>query len=175
MKADSDPHAAAPRRRRWMRWALGLSLALNLAVLGLVAGAALRHGGPDRGGHPKPMGVMLYRELPREIRRELRETAFAPRAEIDRQRRADAAAVDAALRAQPFDPARLEAVLQAQAAQRAAHHARMQAAWLDRVAAMSDAERAAYADRLQAALARQDKIGKTGKMGGKAGRDRGDE
>ena len=35
-----------PRRKRLMRVALGLSLALNVMILGALGGAMWRHGGP---------------------------------------------------------------------------------------------------------------------------------
>lgn len=101
---------------------LGLSLALNLAVLGLVAGALIRFGGPD-GMHrpPRSLGAALYRELPREDRRALRAEIGAHGAGgLPREASAVPALIET-LRASPFDA-------QAAAAQLAAQD-RRQADW----------------------------------------------
>lgn len=146
-----DPNPRAPRR--WLRLVLVLSLALNLAVLGLAVGAWLRFGPGGHGhGHVESVGAELVRALPRADRRALRE-AMHGGPEGRRPPAAALADIDAALRARPFDAAALLALLTAQAAERAAWQDAVQAAWLERIAAMSDAERAAYADRLQAAVA----------------------
>ncbi len=150
-----DITATPPRARAWVRILLGVSLALNLAVIGLVIGAAFRFGGPG-GAHrpPPPMGAILYRELPREDRKALRGRAFGGREEHATKRRDEAAAIDAALRAVPFDAAALDAFLDGQARHREEFLSIVQEAWLARVSAMSDAERAAYADRLMQAAKR---------------------
>jgi len=144
-----------PRMRPWLRILLGVSLALNLLVLGLALGAAIRFGGPDRGRPSTPLGVLLFHELPRADRRALREEHLGAREDRAAQRRADAAELDAALRAVPFDSARVAAFLVAQAARHRDLDRSMRAAWLRRVAQMTDAERAAYADRLAEAMERR--------------------
>ena len=58
----------------WMRILLGVSLALNLAVAGLVVGASLRLIGPDGPPAPHTFGGALIRALPHDDRREI---AFA--------------------------------------------------------------------------------------------------
>ncbi|MDF1716360.1 MAG: periplasmic heavy metal sensor [Antarcticimicrobium sp.] len=143
-----------PRMRMWIRVALGVSLALNLAVAGMAVGAAIRFGGPDKARAPLPLGAMLYRELPREDRRALRDERLGPRDERAERHRAEAAELDAALRAVPFDPAPIEVFLAAQSRQRNDLEQALRTAWLTRVAGMSDGERAAYADRLAEAMAR---------------------
>lgn len=149
--ADTKP----PRTRGWIRILLGVSLALNLAVIGLAVGAALRLGGPGADRRPPPpVGALLYRELPREDRRLLRSHAIGDRDTRHARRQADALAVDAALRATPFDRAALQAVLDRQAQHRIDRQRSVQRAWLERVSRMSAEDRAAYADRLQEALRR---------------------
>jgi hypothetical protein len=60
--------AEAPRARRWIVWALVASLGLNLAILGLAAGAFM-HGPPA----PQPPEVrwVHVRALPGPYRREM--------------------------------------------------------------------------------------------------------
>ena len=63
-----------PRRRRLTRLALGLSLALNVMILGALGGAMWRHGGPGpRGDGDLP----LLRILPCRSRRASGGTARA--------------------------------------------------------------------------------------------------
>ncbi len=146
-----------PRVRPWLRIVLGASLALNLAVAGLGLGAAIRFGGPDRAARPPlPLGAVLYRELPREDRRALRDDRLGTRPERTERRRAEAAQLDSALRAVPFDPAPIEAFLEAQSRQRNELEQALRSAWLTRVAEMSDSARAAYADRLAEAMERHE-------------------
>lgn len=138
--------------RLWLRVLLGLSLALNLLVVGLVGGAMIRFGGPDgMRAPPRSVGAVMFRELSREDRRALwRHSNGDHRA----RHKEDAQAVNAAMRAIPFETSALEALLRGQAEQRLAFRNTVQQAWLTRVAAMSDAEREAYADRLEHALNR---------------------
>lgn len=143
---------------RWMRVLLGVSLALNLLVAGLAAGAALRHGRAG-GMHAAPHSLAgaMIRELPPQDRRALSALArddLARDGHGDRRarRRAEAAAVTGALRAVPFDAAALRAVLDDQTRRRAAVQGELREFWLARVAAMSDAGRADYADRVEQAM-----------------------
>lgn len=147
-----ETYRKPPRMRPWLRVLLGVSLAANLVVAGLAVGAAIRMGGPEGARQPVPLGAMLYRELPRADRRALRDDRLGSRAERAARRREDAAELDAALRAVPFDLARVEAFVSEQAARHDDLEQAMRGAWLRRVAGMSDAERAAYADRLSAAM-----------------------
>jgi len=163
MMSDGDLTEQAPRRRapRWMRLLLLVSLALNLLVVGSVVGMALRLGGPrgPDGPPPQSIGSLLYRELPREDRRELRSDSrriigqarpgerMSPDEEL--------AEIDAGLRADPFDPSALDSVLNEHGMWLAAQHQGFQEAWLTHVADMTRAERAAYADRLQEAFERR--------------------
>lgn len=142
--------------RLWLRVLLGVSLALNLLVVGLVGGAILRFGGPD-GMRPPPrtIGAVLYRELPKEDRRAVFAGSKRTHKERHERQKADAQAVSAAVRATPFDAVELAAVLDRQAARRTGFQKSVQQVWLTRVGAMSEAERLAYADRLERALNRR--------------------
>lgn len=151
--------SAGPERRgpRWMRVALIASLAVNLLIVGAVAGALLRHGGPPpRGGlsFAMPYAKALPREARREMMRAVRETGTGEMLHRG-ARRAQYGAVLAALRAAPFDPEVLQREVQAQADAAWALRGAVQTEWLRQVAAMDAAERAAYADAVEARLDRR--------------------
>lgn len=143
MAEQTDPK---PRLSLTLRVIFALSLALNLLVVGLVAGVWWR-GGPPDGARIGGQAAALYRALPGEDRRALRAEM---RGTIDRGRLRIRDPLIAALKADPFDPAAVAAILVAQSDAQAQAQMRMRALWLDRIAAMSPAERAAYADRLEA-------------------------
>lgn len=131
----------------WLRVVFGLSLALNLLVLGLVLGVMMRFGFPGGDRPPPPTGVSLVRALPSEDRRairdHLRETLPPPP-----DRLAEANDLAGALSADPYDPAALETVVDAQAAHRVAFQVALKEAWMGHIAEMDAADRAAYAERL---------------------------
>jgi len=140
----------------WVKIVLAVSLAGNLAVVGLVAGAALR-GGPfvERGpsmGYAMPYVVTLPREARREVFGAVRTNDDLP---DRRARRAQYQEMIAALEASPFDIAAVEAVLERQGAGAARVQAAAQAAWLDVVARLSDDERIAYTARIEETLKRR--------------------
>lgn len=144
----TPPASAAPTGMKpWLRIVFGLSLAVNLLVVGLMVGAFLRFGLPGGDRPPPPTGISVFRALPSEdrkaLRDHLRETLPPPA-----DRRSEVNALVRALTADPFDPEALEAVMTAQAAPRIAFQEAMEQAWLQRVVTMDDAERADYADRL---------------------------
>ena len=144
-----------PRTARAVKILLGLSLALNLLVLGLVAGTAWRqgHGPRDRGAHAYAAPYVMA--LPRETRRALMRDLRSDHPRLDRAARRDSyAAMVAALRAEPFDPATLESVLRDQRDTAIAVQQDAQARWLGIVSRMDAAGRAAYATRLEEVLAR---------------------
>jgi len=149
---DKQAESKRPGCRLWLRILLGVSLALNLLVLGLVVGAALRFGGADRMRPQQSLGAILYRQLPREDRRSLRAQLRASPADRAERRRAEADAVADALRATPFDARRLRQLLAERVRRGEEWQSAVQRAWMTRIEAMSDAERAAYADRLQSAM-----------------------
>jgi uncharacterized membrane protein len=144
--------------RGWLKGLLFVSLALNVAVAGLAVGAMLRHG--DMAEHRRgkaesfggPYTSALSREDRRAIWREMRAMPGAGRpdraviqAEFD--------AVVAALRAEPYDAAQVRALVTRQFEAGMARQHMGQALLLERIEAMSAADRAAFADRLAAQLA----------------------
>ncbi|WP_299295655.1 periplasmic heavy metal sensor [uncultured Tateyamaria sp.] len=150
-------HAEKTKRcPMWVKLLLGVSLALNLAVVGLVAGMVLRGGplggkGPVAMGYATPYVIALPRDLRRGVFNGIRRDKTLP----DRKaRRADYQAMVAVLRATPLDTAAVEDLLRKQADAVTRVQARGQTAWLEAVAGMSDIERAAYADRIEEVLRR---------------------
>lgn len=148
----------ASRTPAWLRIVLFVSLALNLLVVGIVAGHALRD--EPRGRVPRvdriggPMTFALSEEDRREIghalRRYYRENRPS-RQEIEAQYRG----VIDVLRADPFEPQLVE---QAFARQRAASTERMeigQTLLMERLTSMTSDERKAFADRLEEGLKRR--------------------
>lgn len=150
-----------PGPGRWLKLALVLSLAANLLVVGLVAGVGLSrlHHRP----HPHPPGGELIdygpyaRALSPEGRERLRAAFRAKRPEFRVNRealRAGFRELLAALRATPYDPARVAAALRAQQGRVEAQTALVRGLLLEHLAGLSDAERAAFADRLEQVLRR---------------------
>jgi uncharacterized membrane protein len=143
--------AGAPR---WMKGLLAVSLALNLAVVGLVAGVVLRDGPDGRSRMVRDLGFGPFTEaLAPEDRAALRRAFVSEggdlRAERDRIRE-ETAGVVAALRADPFDADRFARLLAAQAERRQARLDLGQRLLVAQIAAMAPAARAALADRLEA-------------------------
>lgn len=147
----------------WVKILLALSLAVNLAIVGLVAGLLIRAPGPLRGGGPGlsyalPYIVALDREDRRAVMGTVREDPDLP---DRRDRRAQFDDMLAALRADPLDEDVVRAVLARQASGVARVQSVAQEAWLELVSGMSAAERAAYADTVEQVL----KKGPRGKKG----------
>ncbi|MBC2837094.1 periplasmic heavy metal sensor [Gemmobacter straminiformis] len=156
---------------RGVRIALAVSVALNLLIVGLVAGAVLRDGGP-RGRMMGELDFGPFTEaLTREDRDALRQ-AFVERMpdmrDMRRQMRTDFAALLAALRAEPFDPAALREVMANQSSRMQERLQIGQSLMLERLEAMSPEARAAFADRLEERLRHGPRGGMGDAMGGGA-------
>lgn len=159
---------AAARGGRGVRIALGVSVALNLLVVGLVAGAVLRDGGP-RERMVRDLDFGPFTEaLSREDRAALRR-AFLQRSpgmqDMRQQMRQDFRALLAALRAEPFDPDALRGVLVNQQARMAERVSLGQELMLERLSVMAPQERAAFADRLEQRLRHGAREGHGGRDG----------
>lgn len=157
-----------------VRIALAVSVAVNLLIVGLVAGAVLRDGGP-RGRMMGELDFGPFTEaLSREDRDALRQSflrQMPDMSDMRRQMRTDFAALLSALRAEPFDPAALREVMKSQSARMQERLQIGQGLMLDRLEAMSPEARAAFADRLEERL-RHGPRG--GGMGGGEGRGEGE-
>ena len=157
----ADRTEQAPRMRGWVRVVLFVSLALNLAVVGLVAGVALRHGGEKRAGPPRAdhMSLAYVRALDRTDREAIRDAmraALPDRAQLRAGQRAAFAAVLAAVRSDSFDPAEVERLLEAQFAVSEGRQQLGRQFLIERLGMMSAAERAAFADRVEENLTKLD-------------------
>ncbi|WP_424969536.1 periplasmic heavy metal sensor [Dinoroseobacter sp. S76] len=153
----AEPDQETKRSRAPRPWLLYGSLALNLLVIGLVVGAVL--GGGPRGPGGKPLfidsPIPLIRALDDTTRDTLKaalddhrsKSAGGPRARVRQTR----ALLDT-LRSTPFDPAAFETLLTSQSEAMAARNAAGRAALTGAIAQMSDAERSAYADRIEEVL-----------------------
>jgi uncharacterized membrane protein len=159
---DDTPGAnPAPRTARWVKVTLVLSLGLNLLILGMMAGAWLSPDGPrsarmdsaarDLGATPfiGALDPADRRALFGAIRREaepLRQNREELRLRFE--------ALLGALRADPFDPAEVQALL---ALQRGAATERQmigERLLVERLAEMSPEARSAFAARLEEGLRR---------------------
>ncbi|WP_145104016.1 periplasmic heavy metal sensor [Cereibacter sediminicola] len=162
-----------PRSPLWMRIALALSLALNLAVVGMAGGAIWRfHSDGGVRGPVRDLGFGPFSEaLAPEDRKEMRRAFLDQRGDFRqfrREMREDFRMMLATLRAEPFDPLALQAVLDRQQ-QRGAEAAALGSRLLaSRIESMTPAERLAFANRLEASLTRK---GHHGERRDERGRD----
>jgi len=151
-----------PRARgfRWGRLVLVTSLALNLGIIGMFVGALVKDGWHGGGPHSiRDVGFGPFtRALTEEDRKALRRAFIANAPDMHATRQSlqqDMAALLTALRAAPFDPVVLGDALRqitARARQRQEFGEKL---LLDFVAALPEAERLAFADRLETGLARR--------------------
>ena len=159
MTAETNPKP----RRNWGRIALVISLGVNLLIVGLVAGAML-HGPRDRGGNPGPRDLgrelglgPFVQALPGADRRAIGD-AFRREAGAFRANREEMRALFesllAALRAEPYDSDALRNLVEEQAAKVNERQALGRKLLLERIEAMSPAQRAKYADALDKSLRR---------------------
>jgi uncharacterized membrane protein len=133
---------------------LAVSVALNLAVAGLVGGIAFR-GGPGMHGDMavKDLGFGPFDgALSPEDRDSLRKTLRAHLGDLQsarKQMQVDGLAILSALRADPFDAAALSSAMDDQAQHLGQRLEFGNAIIRDHVLALSGAERLAFADRLE--------------------------
>lgn len=164
-----DDQGELPASRRIWRWILVGSVALNLVFIGLFSGAALRHLGDDAPLKRERTGVRGYaapyvQALPEQVRRAFaNELRTQRRATGGRQARAEIYQQMVGLvRTQPFQVDAVREVLNTQAAASLGAQSAAQDLWLAQITQMSDAERMAYADRLDEVLARREQRGREG-------------
>lgn len=148
---------ASDRPRRWMRIALFGSLAVNLAVVGLVVGAVVK-GPPEDDKHfqmPPDTAVPYARAFEgdekRALRRALRGAYAGLRPDPAGPLQGYRDAIDV-LRSEPFDAGALSEVLEGQNAQTEARRRLGQEALVSVLADLSPEARLAYAARLEAEI-----------------------
>ena len=162
----SDPNTQTPPpKSRRMRWVLIASLAVNLAVVGLIAGAAIRgeHRGVSGEVRARAMQTRDFGFGPYVAALEHSERRAIGRAYIGKAGRPDKARRDvqsqfesilAALTAEPFDADVFKSMMLVQLDNLATQQRIGADVIADHVAAMTPEARAAYALRLDAALKR---------------------
>ena len=137
----------------WMRLTLLVSIALNVLIIGAAVGFVLT-GGPDR----KPdrdrtdFGSFYMRALTDDDRRALRREFVSDLQKQGRDRGAvlvDLRTTLDTLRASPFDPDAFASAMAEQSRARAQRDEMGRQILANRIARMSDAERGAYADRIE--------------------------
>ncbi|MEM7731959.1 MAG: periplasmic heavy metal sensor [Pseudomonadota bacterium] len=160
----TDPNPT-PKSRPWVRILLVVSLALNLLVIGAVVGFVIK-GGPGlhngkRGGPPSmatggvgPLTQALSKEdrraIVREMRQRMRDSGW------DRQaHRQSLNRMVAILEARPFDADAFGVELQITVERMQGNLSEASGALLNRLADLSDDERAAYAARIRDKMARK--------------------
>ena len=159
----APPPTSPPRAGSgWMRVALGVSLALNLAIVGMVAGAMYRNGGSRHGeSMVRDVGFGAFTEaLSKPDRAALRRAFLASAPEFRDGRRdmqADFTALLAELRAEPFDAGELQDVMGRQNARNAQRLEIGQTLVYDLLVAMAPDERQKFADRLEQSLSKAPK------------------
>jgi uncharacterized membrane protein len=147
MSADAPPRARSPG---WMKLLLILSLTANLLVIGVIAGYELRGEG-RQGGTDRAVGWIL--EMVPEERRGMAEAHFAQvrtvidTADGDRAQLMDG--VVAAIRAEPYDPAAVQAAMAAYGASRSDRWEVLRERMASLLARLSPEERAAFADNFE--------------------------
>ncbi len=146
---------ATPRPSRLWRTVLVVSLALNLAVVGIVIGTVVSGRAGD--GPPRsfdlgigPIARALEPQERRAIGRSLRQDRGLHG--VDFRERVNG--MVAALKAEPFDAEALRAILDEQAASIVTIQAKAQAATLDQIIAMTPERRHAFADQVREQLSR---------------------
>lgn len=140
-----------------LRIALAVSVALNLLIVGLLAGAVLRDGGPRarmlNDLEFGPFTEALTEQDRKALRRDFVERMPDMR-DMRRQMRADFGGLLAALRAEPFDAGAVRALMAGQSARMAERLQLGQDLLVERIGAMTPKERAELADRLEERLQR---------------------
>lgn len=152
--AITPPQPSAPSRRG-LKIALAVSVALNLAVAGMIAGAFIKNGGPGRGmPHDLSFGPFSEAFSP-DDRKALRQGLMDRAPEFRANSTAAKAEFDtllATLRASPFDPVAMQSALAAVEARTAGQLELGRVLIENRIIEMTEADRLAFAERLEAGL-----------------------
>lgn len=154
-----QPSGPAKPAGRWMRVAFAVSLAINLGIGGLVAGSMLRDGGPMKSRMlAADVGFGPFTDaLSKDDRAGLRAAFLAAAPEMRETRQSmqtDFKDLLGQLRAVPFDPAALRASFERQNTRNADRLQLGQRLIFDLLVGMKDAERQAFATRLETSLSK---------------------
>jgi uncharacterized membrane protein len=155
------PAPALPAAPRWMRWALALSLAANLLVVGIVVGAVAGRDGPRHRAMPVDVTLGPLTNALSEADRKALRAAFAERAPNFRAgmraARGDIDALVAALRGDVWDAGAARAALVALERRINDRVTLGRDLLVERMGSMTAAERRAFADRIVERLRRPPK------------------
>ena len=147
-----------PRRKvpLWVKLLLGISLALNLAVLGLVGGimARIADRGPGAMNYAIPYVIALPKEDRKRIDRQIRRDGRSGSLPSRRDRMDHYRNMLDLLASETWDGDQAQQILIAQADDTIALQKAAQSAWLETLSGYSTEERAAYAERLRAVIER---------------------
>ncbi|MEM6310374.1 MAG: periplasmic heavy metal sensor [Pseudomonadota bacterium] len=138
----------------WVKLLLGVSLALNLLIVGAVGGTMYRVSKSVQGGMPGP-GIAFLGALEKDDRRAVLRALRGENRDARRDGGQRAREVLATLRSDNFDSAAFGALLKAQSEQGFAVQGKIRDQLVMQVGAMDPAARAAYADRLEAILSKR--------------------
>ncbi|HID67437.1 MAG TPA: periplasmic heavy metal sensor [Roseibacterium sp.] len=159
--SETNSIGGEPRNGRGTKIALAISLALNLAIVGLVAGAVLGRGGSGgHGGSPalRSLGLGPFvMALSHGDRTELRDRIAGRSAPLREERRAigrSLRVVQEALLADPFDRATAEAAFESSRGRVLSLQEAGHTALLDQIETMTMAERVELAEQLTRAMGR---------------------
>ncbi|MFY0679386.1 MAG: periplasmic heavy metal sensor [Thalassovita sp.] len=165
---EQTPSSTPPSKgRRWMKVALFASLAVNVAVIGIVVGTVARVGSDDNRRPPRMDEVSgpYTRALTGEDRRRISQRLKKEQGELVPNRaqlRSEFTAMVAALRSTPFEPEAVSVVLERQRQIGAKRGELGHQLLLEHLTEMSDDERAAFATRLEEGLKRHRAGGREG-------------
>ena len=152
---------------RWVRVALVVSLGANLLIVGMIAGAMIRHSGEGGAARPaRPAAEMTLRELgygpfgralSRSDQRAIAEALKGRARDLETNRREFRAQMKAlvnALRATPYRPEAVRQIIDRQQARLMERQQIGKDLFLEHLEKMTDAERKRYARRLEKVLRR---------------------
>jgi uncharacterized membrane protein len=137
----------------WKKILFVASLAVNVLVVGALAGAAFKHKDNDRsgGGSSTTLQGAMIRALPMEQRKMLGQKIRGDGNQFKKQRGQSREVKDAlknAIASVPFDADALRAVFERQKQVRDVFTERGDALWIELITNMSDEERAAFAKEI---------------------------
>lgn len=138
----------------WVKLLLGISLALNLLIIGAVGGTMYRVSKSVQGGMPGP-GIAFLGALEKDDRRAVLRALRGENRDARREAGQRARDVLQTLRSDSFDGVAFGALLKAQSEQGFAVQEKIRDQLVLRVSAMEPAARAAYADRLETILSKR--------------------
>ena len=153
-----DPEQSKIQKpRRLWKVIFVLSLALNVAIVGVVIGATWRFqgSGPRLASKVLDSGSIYLRALDKKHRRALGRKMWPAGGKTKNSRAEIAQGFEraiAVLRAEPFDSAAFAQVMQGHSSRAELRMKEARSILLNHLIALSAAERAAYADRLENAL-----------------------